>query len=431
MRMRCLALALVSSAAAVLQMGEEVERSEVPPRALAWVLPAMVAQLGPQAAGFQVQQGSGPVHVSGPQYGALDRLRGGALDDRSIVSEARRSTVPWRGGAGTGGAKPRCVMLNAGRLDFDNRLDFGALEAVADVTRHEVSDPEEVLSRVAGHEIVVNKEMPLPGDLIRQFPDSVKVICEAGTGYNNIDVAAAREKGIQVCNIPTYATEAMAHAVITYVMALSCSLWPQAQALQAGNRQYMQQCHLGALPHFELTGKTLGLIGGLGTIGLRVASMATALGMKVVASSRSAPLGLRDDGVEVVTFEDLLERSDFVSVQCPLNAGTKGLVGAEALARMKPTAYLINTARGSIVDQDALVDALKERRIAGAALDVYGEGSAPPPALPEDNPLYGLDNVILTPHIGWQRAEARQRVVDLCAKNIEAMQRGEPINVVD
>jgi hypothetical protein len=208
--------------------------------------------------------------------------------------------------------------------------------------------------------------MPLTAEMIRAFSPSVKLICEAGTGYNNIDLIAAREKGIGVCNVPTYATEAMAHIAITMVMALSCSLVPQAKALAVNDRTHMQQCHLGSLAHFELSGKTLGLIGGLGTIGLRVAAIATALGMRVVASSRSAPLGLRDDRVEVVSLEGLLSQSDFVSVHCPLNAHTKGLVDGAAIARMKPTAFVINTARGAIIDQPALVEALRAKRIAAA-----------------------------------------------------------------
>jgi len=325
--------------------------------------------------------------------------------------------------------KLRAVLLNAARLDFDGRVSFDRLAATSDLARHEISDPSEVLARVAGHEVVINKEMPITGDLIRQFPSSVKLICEAGTGYNNIDLAAAREKGIAVCNVPTYATEAMAHMAVTLIMALSCSLVPQAKALQAGDLSYMKQCHLGSLPHFELTGKTVGLIGGLGTIGQRVAAMLLGLGMRVVASSRTAPLGLRADGIEVTSMDDLLARSDFVSVHCPLNAHTKGLIDAAALAKMRPSAYLVNTARGAIVEQSALVDALRSRRIAGAALDVFGEGSAPPPPLPDESPLYGLDNVILTPHIGWQRVEARQRVVDMMAENIEAFGRGEPANI--
>jgi len=329
-----------------------------------------------------------------------------------------------------GSSRLRCVLLNAARLDHDGSLDFTKLKDVADVTRYEISDPSDVAYRVSGHHVVLNKEMALTGDIIRSFPDSVKLIAEAGTGYNNIDLVAAKEKGISVSNVPCYATEAMAHQTVTMVMALSCSLAQQVAALAVGNRQYMKQCHLGNLPHFELTGTTIGLVGGLGTIGKRVAAMTSALGMRVIASSTSQPPGMRqEDGIEVVTFDSLLSQSDFVSIHCPLNEHTKNLIDERALAQMKSTAYLINTARGAIIDQDALVKTLSNRHIAGAALDVFGEGSAPPPALPDDSPLWKLNNVVLTPHIGWQRSESRQRVVDTLAENIAAFSRGEPSNI--
>ena len=157
-----------------------------------------------------------------------------------------------------GSKRLRCIMLNAARLDYDGRIDFKNLQSVvADVRRYESSHPSEVIDRLENAEVVINKEMPLTAEMIRAFPPTVKLICEAGTGYNNIDLDACRQKGINVCNIPTYATEAMAHMAITLVMALSCSLVPQARALQAGDRTHMLACHLGKLPHFELTGKTL------------------------------------------------------------------------------------------------------------------------------------------------------------------------------
>ena len=163
---------------------------------------------------------------------------------------------------------------------------------------------------------------------------------------------------------------------------------------------------------------------------MRVAAVGQALGMRVLVSSRTAPPGLRPDGIEVVPLEDLFSLSDFVSVHCPLNEETRGLIGPEALRRMKSTAYVINTARGAIIDEPALVQALRERRIAGAALDVFGEGSAPPPGPPADSPLWTLDNVLLTPHIGWPRLETRQRVLEMVAANIAAFARDEPTHVV-
>jgi glycerate dehydrogenase len=245
---------------------------------------------------------------------------------------------------------------------------------------------------------------------------------------------ACREKGIAVTNIPEYTTVAMAHMAITHVFALSCSLAPQVKALAKGDRKYMQQCHLGMLPHFEIHDKTFGIIGGLGYIASKISQMALALGMKVVVTDLpSTPLGMRDTGVEVVTLDDLLARSDFVSTMVPLNKHTTGLLNKDCFDKMKPTAYVINTARGPIINQPDLIDALRKKKIAGAALDVFGEGSAPPPPLPEDSPLYDVfdefDNVILTPHIGWQRLEARQRLVDMCADNIAAFARGETLNI--
>lgn len=324
----------------------------------------------------------------------------------------------------TASTRLRAVFLNAERLDFDGRLDYEPLTASMSVSWHAMSNParpEEILSRVEGHDVVINKEMPLSRQLIEAFPASVRLICEAGTGFNNVDIDAAAAKGITVCNIPTYATEAMAHMAITFVMALSCSLGPQAGALARGERAHVERCHLGGWANFELTGKRLGLVGGLGTIGRRVADIGRALGMHVICSSRSAPPGVRPDGTEVASLNDLLSRSDFVSIHCPLTEDTRGLIGAAALARMKPTAYLINTARGAIVDEAALVDSLRDRRIAGAALDVFGDASAPP---------WALDNVLLTPHIGWQRLETRQRVLQMVAANIAAFARDEPTNVV-
>ena len=181
-------------------------------------------------------------------------------------------------------------MLNADRLDFDGRLDFSRLEPVAELTRHAASDParpDEILERLTGQAVVINKEMPISADLIAAFPPSVKLICEAGTGFNNIALEAASKRGIAVANLPTYATEAMAHIAITMVMALSCSLAPQMRYLARYDRAHVERCHLGGMAHFELTDCTLGLVGGLGTIGLRVAAMAQALGMRVIASSRT------------------------------------------------------------------------------------------------------------------------------------------------
>merc|ERR1719287_108034 len=153
-------------------------------------------------------------------------------------------------------------------------MDWSKVPAATDLTSYDISATEEIVQRVQGMDIVMNKEFPIPGDIIRAFPPSVKLIAEAGTGYNNIDLEACREKGIGLCNVPEYTTEAMGDYAITLVMALSCSLAPQMKALAKGDRTYMHQCHLGMLDHFEITGKTFGIIGGLGYIASQISKMA-------------------------------------------------------------------------------------------------------------------------------------------------------------
>ena len=215
--------------------------------------------------------------------------------------------------------------------------------------------------------------------------------------------------------------EKVAHITgVRSVVNRPCSTVPQHRALWAGDKQTFR----GPLscPHFELGGKVLGLVGGSGTIGSKTAEIARALGMKVLVYSRSAR---SCDLWDAVALEDLLAKSDFVSVHCPLNDATRHLIDAKALAQMKPTAYLINTARGAIIKEDDLVDALRSGTIAGAGLDVQ---DPEPPA--DNSPLYSMDNVLLTPHIGWKRLETRQRLMDIVADNISAFVSGSPVNLV-
>jgi glycerate dehydrogenase len=312
---------------------------------------------------------------------------------------------------------PKAVLVNAGRLDFDNGLDFSKTSAAVELCRFE-SDPtdDEILERVQGQEIIITKEIPLSGQVISKFPDSVKVIQEAGTGVNNVDLAAAKAKGLTVLFCPAYSSDAFAHMVITFALNFSCSLVPQMRMLQKGNRENFSKCL--QVPHFELAGKTIGLIGGSGGIGSKVASVAEALGMKVIITSRSPK-------PNAVPLDELLRTSDFVSLHCPLNSETKGLLDKQRLELMKPTAFLINTARGGLINEEDLIEVLKAGKIAGAGLDVQ---VTEPPA--DDNPLYELENVILTPHIGWKRLETRQRLMGMVADNLEAYKQGKPTNVV-
>lgn len=268
-----------------------------------------------------------------------------------------------------------------------------------------------------GADIIISKEIPVPGEIISKFPASVRLIQEAGTGFNNVDLTAAKAKGVTVCNCPAYSSDAVAHLVFTLILNFSCSLVPQMRMLQKGNRDNFNKCL--QVPHFELQGKTLGLIGGSGGIGSMVSDLAEALGMKVVLTSRSPR-------PNALPLEELLRTSDFVSLHCPLNAETKHIINKDTLKLMKPTAYLINSGRGSLIKETDLIEALQNKVIAGAGLDV--QETEPPAA---DNPLYELENVILTPHIGWKRLETRQRLMDIVADNIASFLQGKPVNVVE
>ncbi len=312
----------------------------------------------------------------------------------------------------------KTVVLNAAKMNYDGNLDFSILSD--DVTVYDDTTPEQLLERIQGAGVVVTKEMPVSGDLIRQFPDSVKIICEAGTGYNNLDLAAAREKGIIVCNVPSYSSERVAHTAIMMILNLSSTMQTQMKMLAKGDHSNFTK-HL-QVPHVEVNGKTLGIIGA-GNIGRAVIKIAKALDMNILVYTRTPRED--SDGIRYVDLDTLLSNSDYVSLHCPLTPQTRHIINKETLSKMKPSAFLVNTSRGALVDEPALIEALQNGVIAGAALDVQ---ETEPPA--EDNPLYTLDNVILTPHMGWKGLETRQRLVSILDGNIKAFFAGNPRNVV-
>ena len=297
----------------------------------------------------------------------------------------------------------KTVVLNAKKMNFDGNLDFSVLSS--DVTVYDDTTPEQLLERIEGADIIVTKEMPVNGDLIRKFPASVKLICEAGTGYNNLDLDAAREKGITVCNIPAYSSERVAHTAIMMILNLSSTMQVQMKMLANGNHDNFTK-NL-QVPHVEVNGKTLGIIGA-GHIGKTVMKIAKALDMNILVYTRTPRAD--EDGIRYVDLETVLKNSDYVSLHCPLTPQTKHMINKETLA---------------LIDEPALIEALEKHQIAGAGLDV--QETEPPKA---DNPLYTLDNVILTPHMGWKGLETRQRLVSILAGNVKGFLEGKPVNVV-
>ena len=312
----------------------------------------------------------------------------------------------------------RVVVVNASKMNYDNLLDFSVLSN--DVQVYDDSTNAELIERIQGAAVVVTKEIPVGAELLSQFPESVKLIVEAGTGYNNIDLDAARAKGITVCNIPAYSTERVAHTVIMMILNFASTMQQQIAMLAKGDRSNFTK-HL-QVSHTEVNGKTLGVIGA-GHIGMEVIKVAKALGMNILIHTRTPKAD--GDGIRYVSLDELLENSDYITLHCPLNDKTKHMINKETIAKMKPNAVIVNTGRGPLINEADLCEALAAKRIHGAGLDVQ---EVEPPA--EDSPLYTLDNVIITPHMGWKGLETRQRLVGIIRDNVQAFLKGEPINVV-
>lgn len=312
----------------------------------------------------------------------------------------------------------RVVVVNASKMNYDHALDFSVLSS--DVQVYDDSTNEELIERIQGARVVVTKELPVGADLLSQFPDTVKLIVEAGTGYNNIDLNAAKERGITVCNIPAYSTERVAHTVIMMILNFASTMQKQIGMLAKGDRSNFTK-HL-QVSHTEVNGKTLGVVGA-GHIGMEVIKVAKALGMNILVHTRTPKAD--GDGIRYVSLDELLEHSDYITLHCPLNEQTKYIINKEAISKMKTSAVIVNTGRGPLINEADLCEALAAKRIAGAGLDVQ---EVEPPA--EDSPLYTLDNVIITPHMGWKGLETRQRLVGIIRDNVQAFFKGEPINVV-
>ena len=312
----------------------------------------------------------------------------------------------------------RVVVVNASKMNYDHALDFSILSN--DVQVYDNSTNTELIKRIQGARVVVTKEISVTTELLSQFPDTVKLIVEAGTGYNNIDLNAAKAKGITVCNIPAYSTERVAHTVIMMILNFASTMQQQIGMLAKGDRsnftKYLQ------VSHTEVNGKTLGVVG-VGHIGMEVIKVAKALGMNILVHTRTPKAD--GDGIRYVSLDELLENSDYITLHCPLNDQTKHLINKETIGKMKPNAVIVNTGRGPLINEADLCKALAAKRIAGAGLDVQ---EVEPPV--EDSPLYTLDNVIITPHMGWKGLETRQRLVGIIRDNVQAFFKGEPINVV-
>lgn len=316
----------------------------------------------------------------------------------------------------------KIVILDAYAINPGD-LAWDALDKFGEVAVYDRTAPDEVVERCKGAEIVLSNKVPLDANTIASLPDC-KYIGVLATGFNLIDLDAATRNGIVVCNIPSYSTDSVAQNTFALLLALTNHAEDYDRRIHTEDRwtKCKDFCYLD-YPLVELAGKSIGIVG-YGHIGRMVGSIARAFGMRVMVYSSRPQQELPE--VVKVDMDTLFKESDVISLHCPLTAETTKMINAEKISLMKPTAVILNTARGGLIDEDALAEALNRGRIAGAGLDVL---STEPP-LPS-NPLLHAKNCIITPHISWAAYEARKRLIEIAVANIEAFVAGSPINRVN
>lgn len=308
--------------------------------------------------------------------------------------------------------------LNPGDLSWDKFKEFG------EVSIYDRTEEEEILERCLGAEVIITNKTPLKKEILEKLTD-LKYIGVLATGYDVIDIEFARKKGIPVANIPNYGSESVAQLVFAFILEFANKVHLHHQSIKKGEWAEKNEFSYFKAPLMEISGKTIGIIG-MGAIGQQVAKIALGFNMKVLAFSRTKKDFLPEGEIEWVSLEELLKRSDFVTLHVPLTDKTENMINKKRISLMKDTAYLINTSRGKLIVEEDLAEALKDNKIKGAALDVL---SQEPPT--EDNPMLKAKNCILTPHIAWGTIEARSRLMSIAYDNLKAFLEGKAVNVVN
>ena len=304
-----------------------------------------------------------------------------------------------------------------------------------DCTVHQVTSPSETIRRLAGHSVAVTNKVVIDRPVLSS-PEAkdLRLIAVAATGTDIIDREEAARRGVKVCNVPGYAAQSVAQFTMALILELATRVGKYGEAVKAGEWQKSPVFSLLTYPTVELNGKKLGIVG-YGNIGQTVAKMARGFGMEVLIAARgelgrtARPGSGQPVPGDRISLEQLFRQADIISLHCPLTPENRNLINAQTLSLMKPSAFLINTARGALIDETALIDALRRKRIAAAALDVISK--EPPPA---DHSILlaarELDNLIVTPHTAWSAREARERLLEEVRENIEAFFQGQPRNLV-
>jgi len=315
----------------------------------------------------------------------------------------------------------RIVILD-GYTANPGDLSWKDLETLGQVTVYERTKPEDTVARAAEADIVLTNKVMIGRTEIEQLPH-LRYIGVLATGYNVVDIMAAHEHGIIVTNVPAYSTESVAQMVFAHLLTVTNRIEHYAIQNRAGRWSNNPDFSYSDTVLTELAGKTIGIVG-LGNIGSRVAQIALAFGMKVKAFTRKSA-DLLPDGIQKTDMQELISTSDILSMHCPLTGDTRHLINADTLRLMKKTAIVINTGRGPLVDDQAVADALEQKRITAYCADVLTE--EPPKA---DNPLLKQQNAYITPHIAWATTEARVRLVQVATDNVRAFLKGTPQNTV-
>ncbi len=316
--------------------------------------------------------------------------------------------------------QPNIVVLDGHTLNPGD-LSWDAIGTLGQLIVHDHTPPEQVVERAVGGEIVFTNKSLLPAEAIKAL-SSLQYIGVLATGYNVVDIDAAREQSIPVTNIPAYGTASVAQMTFALILELTQQPALHDASVRAGDWTACPDFCYWKKPLVELDGLTLGLVG-YGAIGQAVARLGQAFGMKILVHTRT----VREEAdTRFVDCETLFAEADVVRLHCPLTDENQGFENAKLLSQMKPPAFLINTARGPLVNEADLAKALNEEHITGAATDVL---SVEPP--PPDNPLFDAKNLIITPHIGWATRAARERLVNIAADNLRAFLNGTPQNVVN
>lgn len=313
--------------------------------------------------------------------------------------------------------------LNPGDLSWKGFEDLGNL-TVYDRTSYDVNDIDLIVQRSKNADAIIINKTPISRKALDKLPN-LKYIGLLATGYNVVDIDAAKEKGITVTNVPTYGTDSVAQMTFALLLELTNNVGIHNAAVKAGKWSKSPDWCFWESPLIQLSGKTLGIIG-YGRIGQSVGKIAQAFGMKVIAMANNPRKELENKDMKYVELDELLGNSDFISLHCPLTDETKGIINKKSIHKMKSNVMIINTSRGGLIVEDDLADALNRERIAGAALDVVSVEPIKP-----DNPLLKAKNCILTPHISWAPIESREKLMNIAVNNLVEYLKGQAVNVVN